>query len=510
MAYSPGPPSPPAAGGGLNSRARSMSPPPGAGNIPLSKRDKRRTALQERLQDLTASFSQNRDTQFRQQLHALQCDMTLINNADPYAPGPLPDSAEDIARLVESTVGGGKFGKEMASLSGMWYSRFVQEINQIKEDRDAEIVALVHRHRENLERYKHEYAWRQHFAAEEFKQLASTLRERLVQAISGKKSRLMREKEQLDIADTNALLLHPNQFTITNPASPGGIHGNRKTRHTRHRVGLDDLGNGIGDAGNNKRKRKAPHEDDVGSPSRDGLSTPAERAKASLAQQQHSQTYSIHSLFTDKELAAHANYAHIATAHFFSTSKRNDTSGTATNGNTTDAEETGGEGAGDERGTPGGAEMARTASQNFHATRSTRNHGNSGLNLLAELSDKPATRPNLPYHILANHNARSNANAPALTSLMNEEIDDDCLRMERLQSKPPSWIDRGLIEALVEPMPTEIDGVPTNPDRFSMLHPDFPVDMGIKYYPTTGTGKNGGYEMFPSSNERSSTKRQKT
>ncbi|KAL1969638.1 hypothetical protein VTN77DRAFT_8191 [Rasamsonia byssochlamydoides] len=518
MAYSPAPVSPTAAGGvgvsggGLHSRARSMSPPPGAGNVPLSKRDKRRNALQERLQDLTASFSQNRDTQFRQQLHALQCDMTLINNADPYAPGPLPDSAEDIARLIENTVGGGKFGKEMASLSGMWYSRFVQEINQIKEDRDAEIVALVNRHRENLERYKHEYAWRQHFAAEEFKQLASTLRERLVQAISGKKSRLMREKEQLDIADTNALLLHPNQFTITNPASPGGIHGNRKTRHTRHRVGLDDLGNGIGQDAGNKRKRKAPLDDDIGSPGRDGISTPAERARASLEKQQHSQTYSIHSLFTDKELAAHANYAHIATAHFFSTSKRHDAAqGSATNGNTTDAEEGSGEGgtAADDNSTPAAADMARTTSQNFHATRSTRNHGNTGLNILAELSDKPATRPNLPYHILANHNARSNANAPALTSLMNEEIDDDCLRMERLQSKPPSWIDRGLIEALVEPIPDEINGVPTNPDRFSMLHPDFPVDMGIKYYPTTGTGKNGGYEMFPSSSERSGAKRQK-
>lgn len=69
--------------------------------------------------------------------------MTLINNADPYAPGPLPDSAEEIARLIETTVGGGKFGREMASLSGMWYSRFVQEINEVKEDKDAELVMLV-------------------------------------------------------------------------------------------------------------------------------------------------------------------------------------------------------------------------------------------------------------------------------------------------------------------------------------------------------------------------------
>lgn len=138
---------------GLHARGRSLSPPPlpGSNNAPQqSKRDKRRTQLQERLHDLTITFSQNRDSQFRQQLHALQCDMTLINNADPYEPGPLPDSAEDIAQLIETTVGGGNFGKEMANISGSWYSRFVQEINEIKEDRDAELVAVMVSSRHNL------------------------------------------------------------------------------------------------------------------------------------------------------------------------------------------------------------------------------------------------------------------------------------------------------------------------------------------------------------------------
>jgi hypothetical protein len=142
--------SPTAAGSSLHTRGRSISPGPGGvgtntnnNNAPQSKRDKRRTQLQERLHDLTIAFSQNRDTQFRQQLHALQCDMTLINNADPYEPGPLPDSAEEIAQLIETTVGGGVFGKEMASRSGGWFSRFVQEINETKEDRDAELVAVM-------------------------------------------------------------------------------------------------------------------------------------------------------------------------------------------------------------------------------------------------------------------------------------------------------------------------------------------------------------------------------
>ena len=302
----------------------------------------------------------------------------------------------------------------------------------------------------------------------------------------------MREKEHLDIADTSALLLHPSQFSITNPASPGGIHGNRKTRHTRHRVDMDEFGNGVsGEL--NKRKRKV---DDDTSPVGDaGVLTPAERTRNYLAQQQNAPLYSIHSLFSDKELSLHANQAHIATVHFLSTSKRGDQpSGAATNGNNTDADEASGVGDGtgqEDNGTPT-ADMARTASHNFHATRSTRTQGHLALNALADLSDKPAVRPNLPYAILANYNPKPNGltNPPPL---MNEEIDDDAARMDRLQSKPPSWVDRSLIELLVAPLPDDVDGVPQNPDRFSLLHPDFPTEMGVHLYPLNGSN---GLEML--------------
>jgi hypothetical protein len=304
----------------------------------------------------------------------------------------------------------------------------------------------------------------------------------------------------MDISDTNALLLHPNQFTITNPASPGGLHGNRKTRHTRHRIGIDEFGSSM-DA--NKRKRKAA-DDDIGSPSRDGLSTPAERAKALAEKQQTDKTYSVNSLFTDKELALHANQAHIATAHFFSTSRNQEGVGTAINGNNSDADDADSAAPGDDAATP--TDMARTASQSYHATRSTRNQGNVGLNVLAELSDKPATRPNLPYHILANHNSRSNQSAPPLNPLMNDEIEDDISRMDRLQTKPHGWIDKGLIDTLTEPVVEEADGVPANADRFSLLHADFPADMGIKWYSFSGSGRNNNsYEMF--GNERGGKRR---
>lgn len=500
---------------------------PGGGPGMLSKRDKRRTALQERLQELTGQFSNNRDIQFRQQLHALQCDMTLVNNADPYTMGPLPDSAEAIAALIEETVGGGsKFAKEMAGLAGTWYSRFVQQINEIKENRDAELVSTMvswslclptwnflnltffflvqNRYNNVMERQLRDRDFRVYFAKEEFNQLSSTLRERLMQNISGKRARLMREKEQLDIADTNALLLHPNQFSITNPSSPGGIHSNRKTRHTRHRVDLDELGNGV-ISEFNKRKRKAP-EEDTGSPARDaGDATPAKRNKADVAKEQTAPSYTIHSLFTDKELNAHANQAHIATVHFFSTSKRPDHgSGAVTNGNNTDAEDTP-EGTGrEDNGTPSAADMMRTASHNFHATRSTRTTAaHSALSALADLADKSATRPILPYHVLSNHHARPNGSAPPLTSLMNEEVDDDCARMARLSGKPHGWIDTSLIELVAAPLPVateSADGNPLDPAIYSQLHPDFSAAMGVDWTPTT---HNPGFEMFqPAAMER--------
>lgn len=335
-----------------------------------------------------------------------------------------------------------------------------------------------------------------HFAREEFNQLSSTLRERLVQSISSKRIRLMREKEQLDIADTNALLLHPNQFSITNPTSPGGIHSNRKTRHTRHRVDLDDLGNGIASE-MNKRKRKAP-EEEVGSPVREtGGQTPAERSKVVFAQQS-APTYSMQSLFTDKELSVHANQAHVAAVHFFSTSKRPDQGpGATTNGNNTDAEDTPEVTGHEDNGTPAAADMMRTASHNFHVTRSTRgNAAHSALSALAELADKPATRPSLPYHILTNHQTlpRTNGNAPPLNSLLAEEVDDDLARFERMQNKPAGWVDTTLLEVICGNTPSDTDGHDVLREQFSSAHPDFPPNMGVQALPVR---PSTGFEMFP-------------
>jgi hypothetical protein len=288
---------------------------------------------------------------------------------------------------------------------------------------------------------------------------------------------LVKEKEHLDIADTNALLLHPSQFSITNPASPGGAQSNRKTRHTRHqRVELDELGNSLTTEVMNKRKRKHPIDDDLGSPGRDGASTPYERAKARNISHQTAPVYTIDRLFTDKELALHSNTAQVATAHFFATSKQLQKNGNGsaalTNGNNTDGEEPSGDTTGQEDdGGLEAPEMDRSASQNVHATRSTRNAPNAGLNLLYDLADKASTRPNLPYFMLQNFHPKPGGTAPPVPGLMNEEANADLALFSKLAEKPRGWMDKELVEELT----TTIEHQPS----WSTLHPDFPAGMDV-------------------------------
>jgi len=441
-------------------------------------------------QDLSNDFKENRSGYFHKQIVALQHDMNLITQADPYAPEPLDDSPEAIANLVEVTAAGTPYQSEMSSLAGKWYSEFVQEVNQTKEARDIELTQLMvssrclfalgavqltlqqYEHQERLDRIKHECDYRLHLAATECDYLADTLRQRLVQQLSSRKQRLMREKEQLDIADTNTLLLHPSQFSITNPSSPGsGGHTNRKTRHTRHRIDMEELGNGLAPEGVNKRKRKAL-DDEPGSPLRDGISTPAERARAKVQAHQTAPLYSINTLFTEKELNLQSHQAHIATRHFFSTSK----GGAQTNGtDLRDKDQEFGQssGSGDESNpededglaAPG---MERTASQNFHVTRSTRNTG--GQTRLDILSDVAiANRPQLPYATLHNYQPRNGAALPAVSQLIQEEVEEDQEKLRALFNEPSGFMDEKLVEEALKPAS----------HTRSTLAPDWPTYLDV-------------------------------
>lgn len=94
-------------------------------------------------QELLDDFGQNRDHHYRSQLIALQNDMNLIQQADPYQPENLEDSAEEIAKQIEATSAGNPFAADMSSLAGRWYAEFVYEINEAKEEKELALINLA-------------------------------------------------------------------------------------------------------------------------------------------------------------------------------------------------------------------------------------------------------------------------------------------------------------------------------------------------------------------------------
>lgn len=276
-------------------------------------------------------------------------------------------------------------------------------------------------------------------AEEEHKALSNTLRDRLINSVTGRKARLNKERENLEIGENNALLMHPNQYSIANPSSPGGIHSKRATRHRRD---LEDL---PGFPDSNKRKRKA--NDDTGSPAparrllENGFSTPiwtAEQIAKSSAKGE-SPLFSIDKLFTEKELMMTYNTSALAArkyvlSHKSANSNRSppneeaEASGEGEN-NGEDAEE-------EDDSPPSAPQMERQIS---HATRSTRGTGlgagsftaGNGIDVLGDLSH-PANfsriashLPKFPpplYMMLKTYN-KEQANSPATTDP--EEVESD-------------------------------------------------------------------------------------
>jgi hypothetical protein len=87
-------------------------------------------------------FSLNREGHYRRQLIALQNDMTLITQSDPYKAEPLEDSPEEINRLAEEVASGTPYHSELSGLAGKWYSEFVKEVNDAKESKELSLIQL--------------------------------------------------------------------------------------------------------------------------------------------------------------------------------------------------------------------------------------------------------------------------------------------------------------------------------------------------------------------------------
>ena len=180
-----------------------------------------------------------------------------------------------------------------------------------------------------------------------------------------------REKEVLEINDSNALLLNPNQFSITNPSSPGGAHGKRATRLRKDADDLQMYSDG------KKRKRNTGDDDGSPAPMRRALdpnsTTPLwQSEKARAAAKQNGPLYTIDKLFTDKELALHYNTAALS-AHQYILRNRINGHGSSPDdsdsGNADDHDL-------DNESVPSAPAMERQVS---HATRSTRGTANQNF-----------------------------------------------------------------------------------------------------------------------------------
>lgn len=143
---SPQPPANLTASGQLSQFHHSTPTPP-----PISKRDKRRNAMMDRLHEISANFAENREYHYRRQLQALQRDMNLITYAEPYKNQPLDeliDDADDDVSMSATGLRGGQLGGTAGAgdrqpKAGKWGRRFIEEVNNAMEDRDAQLSLVA-------------------------------------------------------------------------------------------------------------------------------------------------------------------------------------------------------------------------------------------------------------------------------------------------------------------------------------------------------------------------------
>jgi hypothetical protein len=113
---------------------------------PISKRDKRRTQLLDRLHDITVQFTNNKDQYYRAQLQAIQLDTALILHAVPYVEDPTKDLAGELEALVYKITGGRQDAmkslneRELAAIGGNIYAEFQNEVVDAMERRDATLT----------------------------------------------------------------------------------------------------------------------------------------------------------------------------------------------------------------------------------------------------------------------------------------------------------------------------------------------------------------------------------
>lgn len=329
-----------------------------------SKRERKRQLLHDRLQQMSENFSRGRDSAYREQLQKIQLDTNLIMRVDPYCERPL--EALDLEQTDPALLGNTDpaTARTLLEMAGPRFRDFVHDIEDLVEERDYEITKQKAEYDRKCQEHRNVYNYKVLQARREHHSLASTVRDRLINTIASKKYRLSKEKEALEISDASALLLHPNQFSMTNPASPGGTHGKRATRLRRE---MEEM---PGFSENKKRKRNANDDDGSPVPQRRTLDTnnitPVWQSDRLRFGKSTGPIYSIDKLFTDKELSMTYNNAALAAHKYMLRHKSKDGVVSSPSESGPEEHEEGEDGT---DSVPSAPVMERQVS---HATRSTR------------------------------------------------------------------------------------------------------------------------------------------
>ncbi|KAH8677310.1 Sds3-like-domain-containing protein [Xylariales sp. PMI_506] len=286
--------------------ARPPSPPN------QSKRERKKQAIYEKLAILSEQMSRDRDRSYREELQKIQVDVNLVARVDPYVDRPLDEIEREIRELSRASSNGpDRPNRTLLEMAGPSFQEWVEQIKDLLETRDYEMTCQKLEHEKRSLNHRNVYAYKVEVAKREHRALSGTLKDRLMNSITSKKLRLSKEKEALEISDSSALFLHPNQFTLTHPSSPGGTHSKRATRLRRE---MDDS---LGFPDNKKRKRTAADDDGSPVPIRRALdassTTPLwQNDRIRVMRKETGPVYSIDKLFTDKELSMNYNTAAVA------------------------------------------------------------------------------------------------------------------------------------------------------------------------------------------------------
>ncbi|KAI1438885.1 Sds3-like-domain-containing protein [Xylaria sp. CBS 124048] len=412
--------------------AAGMSKAPRQSPQPQSKRDKKRQAVNDRLSALSEQLSRDKDKRYREELQKIQVDVNLVSRVDPYADRPLDEIDREYRERELSQATNGANGanganksssssrRSLLEMAGPSFQEWVHEVEDLVESRDYDLTSHKYDYERKMQEYHNTHAYRVEVAKREHKALSDTVRDRLINNLMSKKYRLSKEKEAIDIADNSALLLHPNQFSLANPSSPGGPHGKRNTRLRRE---MEEL---PGFSESKKRKRNLADDDGSPAPARRGDTTNAtafwQSDRLKSLRRGTGPIYSMDKLFTDKELTMTYNTAALA-AHKHLLTRRDN------RGNILPSPEESDGSNGDANEEEEGLSAATMERQPSHTTRSTRGGqqnflddkmlGIEGLgsfelpgNLNKLAAQEPRMPPLLQSHYVKQYN-KSDPNTPA-------------------------------------------------------------------------------------------------